>query len=232
MRRTLIALTVLGMALVAAQPSLAGGRPDKDWKNWFGQIAAGYSFGQGTFGDIVDDDFYINGGATYWPDDWGMGINLDVSYDDRDISGAAIRAINDALAAIDPLLGSVAGGDVRTWGFSVNAIWSPKSSGGAGFYLIGGVGFDDIKARLLDNGLVYYPPVCDPWYWWCVPGGVGPGTIVVGQTSSTEFTWNAGLGWSFELSSGSQIYLEAKYKSAETDRESTETVPFVLGFRW
>ena len=85
MRRTLVASTVLGMALLTALPSSAGGRPDKDWKNWFGHFAAGYSFGQGTFGDIVDDDFYVSGGALYWPDQWNIGIELELSYDERDI---------------------------------------------------------------------------------------------------------------------------------------------------
>ncbi len=231
MGRAVIVSAVVMSAIVTALPASAGARPDKDWKNWFGHVAAGYSFGQGTFGDIVDDDFYINGGATYWPDDWALGLNLDVSYDERDISGSTIRAINDALAGLIPPGGNVSGGDVRTWGLSLNAIWGPGSND-TGFYLIGGVGFDDIKGSLDDTQLVYYPPICDPWFWWCYPGGVGPGNVVVASESTTEVTWNAGIGISFELSGGSELFIEAKYKSAETDRESTETVPLVIGVRW
>ena len=66
----------------------------------------------------------------------------------------------------------------------------------------------------------------------CFPGGVGPGQAVVASESTTEFTWNAGLGISFEMKGGSELYIEAKYKSAETNRESTETIPLVIGVRW
>ena len=84
-----------------------------------------------------------------------------------------------------------------------------------------------------ENGLVYYPPVCDPWFWWCYPGGVGPGSIVVASQSTTEFGWNVGLGWAWEVNiSGSQVFLEARYHSIDTTRASTEYLPLTIGFRW
>jgi len=194
---------VLCLVTLTANSVLAGGRPDKSRQKWFGQVAGGFSFAQSDFGDIVDDDLILSGGATYWPEDWKVGINLDASYDKRDISSSAIRAINQALQDIDPDLGTVTGGDVRTWGFSVNAVWG-LGGHGKGLYLIGGV----------------------------YPGGVGPGTFVRAKESTTDFAWNAGLGYTFELDSGSVIFVEARYKTVETDRESTVTVPLVVGFRW
>lgn len=120
------------------------------------------------------------------------------------------------------------------WGLTANALWSPmKKEGGASFYIVAGVGGYYLDGRLTDTGLVYYPPVCDPWYWWCYPGGVGQGTYAVTSESATKFGWNGGVGLTFEVgSSGSQLFLEAKYNSVDTDRESTDFVPITLGYRW
>lgn len=230
MRQMRLLTVTLCLVTLSASAAFAGGRPDKNWKDWFGQVYGGYSLAQGDFGDVVDDDLLLGIGATYWPDDWAVGIAMDLTWDERDISSSTIRAINDALEGIgeDP---SITGGDVRTWGFSVNAVWG-LGNDGQGLYLTGGVGLDDIEGRLTEDGLVYYPPICDPYFWWCYPGGVGPGTIVVLEDSTTEFAWNAGVGFSFDLSSGSTIFVEARYKSADTSRETTETIPLVIGFRW
>jgi hypothetical protein len=91
---------------------------------------------------------------------------------------------------------------------------------------------DFLEAQVTNTQLVYYPPICDPWWGWCVPGGVGPGTVIVGKDKTNEFAWSAGLGVDFELGGGSKLYLEAKWHSVETPRASTEFVPFVIGFRF
>lgn len=184
---------------------------------------------QGTFGDIVDDDLTINGGATYWPTTWPVGLSMDLAYQQLDVSSAALRAINDQ---IPPDQGELTGGDVEIWQFTTNAIWSPKTNGPIGFYVTGGAGVYFLDGRLTNTGLVYYPPVCEPWYWWCYPGGSGPGTIVQASESATELGYNLGVGVTFENSEGSQWYIEARYHSVDTTRESTEFVPLVIGYRW
>ena len=232
MKRHVTVWVVCCVFFFASASALAGGRPDKPYKDWFGHFAAGYSFAESDFGDIVDDDLYLNGGATYWPEDWAIGIDLDLAWSQYDLSNSAIGAINDLIDA-DPLnMGSVTGGDINVWSLSVNAMWGPNTGGSVGFYVIGGVGVDFIDGKITNQQLVYYPPICDPWYWWCIPGGVGPGTVIVGSKDTTEFAWNAGIGVDFELGGGSTLYLEAKYHAAETDRASTAFIPFVIGYRW
>ena len=96
--------------------------------------------------------------------------------------------------------------------------------------MVGGIGGYYLDGRLTSTGLVYYPPGCG--YWWCWPGSVGPGTLIRGSESTTEFGYNLGLGLTFEMGSGSQLYLEAKYHRIETDPVATEYVPLVVGYRW
>ncbi len=232
MKRYVTACVVCCVFFLASATALAGGRPDKSHKDWFGHFAGGYSLAGTDFGSIVDDDFYVNGGATYWPDDWAAAINLDLAWSEYDVSGSSIRVLNDLIDEDPGNMGKVTGGDVSIWSLSVNSIWGPDTGGSVGFYLIGGVGVDFIEGQVTNEQLVYYPPICDPWYWWCIPGGVGEGTVVVGKRDTTEFAWNAGIGIDFELSGGSTLYVETKFHSAETDRAATEVIPIVIGYRW
>lgn len=152
------------------------------------------------------------------------------AYTELDLSSGTINAINDAISQDPNNDGSVSGGSIDTFQLSVNGIWSPGDPSN-GFYLTGGIGWYHVGGEVTQNGLVYYPPVCDPWFWWCYPGGVGPGTFVVGSVSSDEFGWNLGAGYSFNTYNG-QFFVEAKYHQIQFEREDIEYIPLTVGFRW
>jgi len=221
----------LAVLLILSLTPAWAGRPDKDWKNWFGHVGMGWSIPQGDASDILDDDLYFNGGATYWPTTFPVGIDLDLSYSNYDVSNKAINAINDALEA-DGQERSVTGGDADIWSLTVNGIWSP-GKGRTGFHVTAGVGAYYTDWQLNTTGLVYYPPICDPYWWWCYPGGVGPGSIPIASDSNTDFGWNVGIGIDFEVgSTGSQVYVEGKYHSVDVGKGSLEYIPIVVGYRW
>jgi len=206
------------------------GPPDKSYKDWFGHLALGYDLPQGKFGDVVGDDWSINGGATYWPQGKPIGWNFDLAWAEFDLKNSAVQAINSAIVDGGGS-GSISGGSVDVWSGTVNALWSPKkANGGSNFYLTVGVGAYYLEGRLTENGIVVYPPYCD--YYWCYPGGIGTGDYVVGSEATTEFGWNAGVGFTFDVGvAGSQIYLEAKYQRVEANT-ALEFVPITLGYRW
>jgi len=230
MRRIFVLLVICMVVLLPATAPLAGARPDKEWKDWFGHLGIGWGLAQGTFGDLVNDTVVFDGGATYWPETWPVGLNLDAAYSNYDFSAETLRRINEEIDMVPGTDGDITGGDTNIWSINANLIWGPDTSGSVGFYLIGGVGLDFVEAKLTTVGTVVYPPICG--WWWCVPGGIGPGTLIVGSQSSTEFGFNAGIGVTFEMDSGSQIYIEARYKSTQTDIDSIERVPLVVGWRW
>lgn len=234
--RKVTTVMLLAVLLLASGSLSAGGRPNKDYKDWFGHFGGGWSMIQGDASDILDDEWYFNGGATYWPTDWAIGIDLDLSWSNYEFSREAINAINTAIDSdpIGALGGDVTGGDVDIWGFTLNGQWSPmKKEGGAGFYITAGVGGYYLDGRLTDTGLVYYPPYCDPWYWWCVPGGYGQGDYIVASEASTKFGYNGGVGLTFEVGSGGQLVIEARYHTIDTYQgTSTDFVPLTIGYRW
>lgn len=214
-----------------ATTALAGGRPDNEQRSWFPEFSAGWAFPQSDTENILDDDWTLSGGALYWPADWAAGVEFSLGYSNLDLSGAAIDAINDRIAVDPSNSGRIDDGDVTTWALTINGIWGPGRRSN-GLYLTAGVGAYYMDAELTNTGLAYYPPFCDPWYWWwCVPGGVGPASIVQASDSTTEFGWNAGLGYSIGAGDG-QIFLEARYFSIDTPSEELTFVPFTVGYRW
>jgi hypothetical protein len=210
----------------------AGGRPASTNRSWFGDLSVGWAFPQGDSDDILDDDWILGGGVLFWPADWPAGIQAELSYTRLDLSSAALTEINDAIDADPNNDGQIDDGDVESWQLVLNGIWSPGGATDGGFYLTGGIGVHWLDATITETGLVYYPPFCDPWYWWwCYPGGVGSGAIVRGDASSTEYGWNAGAGYDFSTGNG-KFFVEAKYHYITTDSENFYYLPVTLGFRW
>ena len=219
------------VACIAGSAAFAGGRPDDTSSRWFGDFSGGYAFAQGDTSDNVDDDWMLSGGAMFWPADWPAGIVFNLAYGQFDLTDEAVQNINTAIILDPNNAGLIDGGDVETWQLTVNGMWGPGSRDN-GFYLTGGVGAYYLKGTITETGLVYYPPFCDPWYWWwCFPGGVGLGSIPTGSDSTTEFGWNLGLGFSLEAGNG-QFFMEARYHDVSTDNDDVTFVPVTFGYRW
>jgi hypothetical protein len=206
--------TFIVCSLICAT-AVAGGRPSDTRRSWFGGVAGGWTLPQGDSDDVLDGDLTIGAGALYWPSTWPVGIQLEGAYANFDVKNDVIAAINDAVAQ-DPFnSGRIDDGEVESWQFTANAVWGPGDEDN-GLYLTAGIGVYRLEATLTEDGLVYYPPTCDPWFWWwCYPGGFGQGAIVRDRDSTTEVGWNAGLGYSFE-SGGGALFVEAKYHSIDT----------------
>jgi hypothetical protein len=201
--------------LMLSGPSFAGGRPEGRTQKWFGHISGGYGFAEGDTSNNLDDTWMISGGATYWPTDWPVGLSLELGYSDFDLSNS----------------GRIDGGSLTNWQATINAIWGPGKHAN-GVYLTGGIGAYYVTGTITETGLVYYPPFCDPWYWWyCYPGGVGQGSIVKGKDSETDFGWNLGIGYSLRAGEG-QLFLEAKYTSIDTSGSELTFLPLTIGYRW
>jgi hypothetical protein len=229
-----IARIVIPCAAISMMSSQAwaGGRPPGETQNWFGYLQGGYGFAEGDTRDNLDDGWTLSGGAMFWPVNWPVGLDFGLGYADFDLSSNSIQQINDAVATDPSNSGQITGGDVTSWQLTVNATWGPGRHDN-GLYVTAGVGAYYLTGRTTSTGLVYYPPVCDPWYWWwCYSGGVGPGTVVTGKETSTQFGANVGIGGSFAVGDG-QLFVEAKYTMVNTERSQDLTfLPVTVGFRW
>lgn len=210
------------MAATAVSVLLAGSaaqaQATKDFKSWYGHVAGGYALAEEDASDAVDDGFNLTAGATWWPSASPVGLRMELGYNQFDIKG-------DVLADLD-----ASDGDVEVWSLEAGGLWGSKWGETVGFYVGAGIGGYRLEATLTDPGL-YTGIICDPWYWWyCVPGTVS-GDVIVGHADTTKFGWNGTVGLSFELESGSTIYVEATYHQVQT-KQNSAYVPIQVGFRW
>ena len=203
-------------ALVLAPAAMA--QPKKDWKSWYGDVSVAYSSPEGAAGDAVDSGWNLSGGAIYRPTDWPVGLWTELGYNNFDIKGSILDQLG------------VNNGDVDIWSLTGGAIWSTQSSKPVNFYLEAGIGWYLIDVTVTNPGVGFVPPICG--WWWCLPGGAVPVDVIVGSESTIRFGYDAGIGITFAVGDGSQIYLEAKYHWAQTTNETTEYVPIAIGFRW
>jgi opacity protein-like surface antigen len=217
-RRTLVAFVVCWVACLLTTPVWAA-RPDKNWKSWFGHIAGGYDSPTNDVEAILKDGWNFNGGATYWPEHWKVGLALEFGYNFFDIEDSVL----------DQIEGSDTG-DVEILSVTADFIWGPDAKDTpVGVYLTGGIGGYYVDAELGRPG-VWEGIICDPWLWWCY-SGVVPGTVVTASESTTRLGWNVGAALTFKVGLGSQLFIEAKYHRVETETP-TEYIPLVIGYRW
>jgi hypothetical protein len=71
---------------------------------------------------------------------------------------------------------------------------------------------------------------CDWWWGICYPG-VTSGQYLIKSNDSWEWGLNAGAGITFELDSGSELYIEAIYHWVQTEQVA-ELIPVTFGIRW
>jgi opacity protein-like surface antigen len=110
-------------------------------------------------------------------------------------------------------------------------------------YFLGGVGVYYRSANVTTPGIGYIPPYCDPWWYWCYPGGFVPVENVVGSRSETNFGINFGGGVNIKLGeSNTQFYVEVRYhyvwgKSYDLPDGTTQSstgkyLPILFGFKF
>ena len=138
-RRVVPIALVVGLLLL---PGTADAQFDKVWQEWFGHIAAGYSAPQGDTGNLLSGGWNISGGATYKPNDWPIGIVMDLGYNDFGLTRDAVDFLDST------------GGNASIWSLTAGGIWSLKTGGLIGFNLQAGAGGYYSQGHLSDSGTV------------------------------------------------------------------------------
>ena len=131
------AIPVFVVALFALSGQVEA-RPSKDWKSWFGHISGAYDSVGGGAGDVAEDGWSLSGGATYWPQDWGVGLTMELGFHDFDLRQDLVEAAE------------AKGGRVEIQSTTAGVIWSPHSDGKVGVQLGAGVGIYHFEGRLTE----------------------------------------------------------------------------------
>ena len=95
--------------------------------------------------------------------------------------------------------------DMNMQSGTVNVIFQ-KPEGGVRPYGLVGMGVYYRPIKVTSPAVGYVPGYCDPWWYYCVPGGFVGVENIIGERSSTDFGMDFGGGLRF-----GRIYAEIRY---------------------
>ncbi len=92
-----------------------------------------------------------------------------------------------------------------------NLLFKPQVESRAKPYIVAGIGVYYRPVKVTTPSVGYVPGYCDPFWYYCSPGGYVPVDLIVGSRSSTDFGMDFGGGVNFQVREGASIYIEARY---------------------
>jgi opacity protein-like surface antigen len=90
--------------------------------------------------------------------------------------------------------------------FFTGSVVLQKPEGAVKPYGLVGMGIYYRPIKVTTPGVGYVPGFCDPWWYYCYPGGFVPVENIVGERSSTDFGMDFGGGIRFNV-----VYFELRY---------------------
>ncbi len=133
-------------------------------------------------------------------------------------------------------------GDMNMQHGNFNLVLRPTNSGAMRPYLLAGVGIYSRPVKVTTNAVGYIPGFCDPFWYYCMPGGYVPMEAVVGKRSTTDFGIDVGGGINLVVRGTTSIYVEARYHyiwgpsfttaDLTTQKANGQFLPITFGVRF
>jgi opacity protein-like surface antigen len=234
--RKVLAILFLA-ALVAAVPASA---QDKRAEV---NIGGGYTFALSEVRDHLGDGYNFNIGVTIWATPF-IGIQAEYGFNglgEKQIDLSGVTPTPPITPCPPTGCGDIAEGpffaDMNMQYGDFNVVIRPKPEGAARPYIIAGVGVYYRPVKVTTPSVGYVPGYCDPWWYYCVPGGWVPVDAIVGERSSTDFGMNFGAGVNVALGESASFYVEGRYHyiwgpEFEGRRATGQFLPITFGVRF
>lgn len=170
-------------------------------------LGGGYTFALGEVREHLGDGFNFNLGVTYNVNE-RIGIQTEYSF-----TGLGQKLVD--LPTVTPPPGASAlrnlYADMNMQYLNFNVLFNPATESRVKPYVVTGAGVYWRPVTVTTPGAGYVPPYCDPWFYWCYPGGIVPVDYILAEETSTDFGINLGGGVNFGLSDAVSFYAEARY---------------------
>ncbi len=102
-------------------------------------------------------------------------------------------------------------GDMNMQYGNFDLVFKPQVQGKVAPFVLGGAGVYYRPINVTTPGVGYVPGYCDPFWYYCAPGGWVPVDYIIGSRSSTDFGINVGGGVAFRVAESASVYVEARY---------------------
>ncbi len=204
--RAVIACVVAGVMLAALPASAQD--PEKRVHIHFG---SGPTITTGDVNTALGQGYNLNFGVTVNVNP-KVGILFEYSY-----NGLGQKQLTTDFYPTPPIDGGTTAtretlyGDMNMQYGNFSAVFRPVPSNRLSPYLIGGGGIYYRPVKITTPGAGYVPGYCDPFWYYCTPGGWVPVENIVGSRSSTDFGINLGGGVNFRVAESASVFVEMRY---------------------
>jgi opacity protein-like surface antigen len=237
-------LTPFLLLLIFALPNTAAAQ-DPDKKVNF-EIGGGYTWTLSDVRDYLGDGYNFNIGLTF---EATPTIGIEGLYSFNGLGDKEIT-LNVSEVPEAPGVPTRFSADMNMQYGTAAVVFKSPAESKVRPYGLTGVGVYYRPINVTTPGVGYVPGYCNPWYYYCVPGGWVPVENVVGERSSTDFGMVFGGGVDFRVGEAASVFVELRYHyiwgpeinptqtPLTTDSTSTASkangqfLPFTFGIRF
>ncbi len=203
MRR--VAVFLLVAAVVAAVPASAQD-PEKRVNVHLG---TGATISTGELNNHLGSGYNLNFGLTFnlTP---SIGLMAEYSFNGMGQKQVTLPVVSNPIAGV-PSSDQPFYGDMNMQYGNFNVVVKPPLDGRVRPYVTTGLGIYYRPIKVTTPTVGYVPGYCDPFWYYCSPGGFVPVDNIVGSRSSTDFGINFGGGLNFRVRESASVYVEVRY---------------------
>jgi opacity protein-like surface antigen len=192
------------MAIVLAASPARAQNPDQR-VNW--ELGAGYTWTLSDAGEVFGDGYNFNFGVTF---ETAKAIDIEGLYSFNGLGG------RDFTLPVSPFLGAPGvdtpfTADMNMQYGTVSGVFGLPRGNKVRPYGLTGVGVYYRPVTITTPALGFVPGFCDPWLFYCAPGGFVEVDEVVADRSSTDFGMVFGGGVNFTIGDDTTAVVELRY---------------------
>jgi len=219
----IVALLAASLVSVSAVAHAADAKPAKHTSfHWHASV--GGSFLGGSITSYLRSGWAAGGGFTWRPrDERWFAVRTDFSYDHFDISDKLVAATK----------GGTFGPDTGSGGLTqanVDGEFKVPFGKSASGYLLAGVGVAHLSVSLVQPGGIQTYTCAQSPFKVC-SRTVAATPLLMGESSTTAFSWNVGAGVDFRIDGGPVMFIEARYVRFNAFVPVT-VIPVQIGLRF
>ncbi len=202
--RAVIASAVVAVMLAAGPASAQD--PEKRVHFNFG---SGATISTGELNNHLGSGYNLNFGVTInvTPK---VGILAEYSFNGMGQKQVNVDVVQDPIAGAPGAVQAFYGDMNMQYG-AFNAVFKPMPEARVNPYVTGGVGIYYRPIKVTTPAIGWVPGYCDPFWYYCSPGGYVPVDAIVGSRSTTDFGMDFGAGVNVKLGSSAAFYVEGRY---------------------
>jgi opacity protein-like surface antigen len=231
-------MVVLALVLAAVP---AGAQVNE--KNVNVNFGGGYTFTSGKVAEKLGGGYNVSLGLTF---NFSPKVGLQIEYGYNGLGQKEVDFPVCAVAGCTNPTNTPFYGRMNMQYVDFNLVLRGNTSGKTVPYLIVGAGYYYRPVEITTPAVGYVPGYCDPFWYWCYPGGWVSYDKIVGKRSSSDVGMVVGGGVSFSLGDAAAIYFETRYHyiwgpsydvtdaagKHYTGTANGQFLPFVVGLRF